>query len=495
MVAKDLKKINIKKIHPGISWVRVASRGRLHAILYLENVGLATTNRSDLSEYKINCPADYYRQFDGSRWISEKDYKNIMAFYEKAIVNNAGFIGQIADARIKINQRLMKLAARYKHQGWKIMSNEKLIDILGRWQYLEGAHWGGVWVYGYYIYINEVFLEKFKNYLEKKFPKNFADIWNYILSPSRISEIGREKIDLLKLALVSLQRPVTEVMVVRHVKKYDFTNKYYFWGDKLDAQKVKNNLHKYASKGKKFIEAEFEKMKPPKINLNKYGLSKKDKVIIEGLRKISFSLSQNDDTSNYLICRLEPFFNELATRLGLTYDEVVSLRGAEIRESLRNGRLAIARRELKLRLKDHAFIFSKSKAYILVGKELAEYQKQELKKQIFKSVKELKGVVASPGGVITGRVKIIDSDKKVSSFKNNEILVTQMTNPAFVPAMKKAAAIITDEGGLLSHAAIVSRELGAPCIVGTKIATKVLKDGQLVEVDANKGVVRILKRK
>ena len=68
--------------------------------------------------------------------------------------------------------------------------------------------------------------------------------------------------------------------------------------------------------------------------------------------------------------------------------------------------------------------------------------------------------------------------------------MTPMTRPEFLPLMKKAKAIITDEGGITCHAAIVSRELGIPCIIGTKIATKVLKDNDLVEVDAEKGIVR-----
>ncbi len=70
-----------------------------------------------------------------------------------------------------------------------------------------------------------------------------------------------------------------------------------------------------------------------------------------------------------------------------------------------------------------------------------------------------------------------------------------MTTPEMVPVMKRAAAFVTDEGGITCHAAIVSREMKKPCIIGTKIATKVLKDGDLVEVDANRGIVRILERK
>ena len=80
-----------------------------------------------------------------------------------------------------------------------------------------------------------------------------------------------------------------------------------------------------------------------------------------------------------------------------------------------------------------------------------------------------------------------------STISNGEILVCAMTSPDFLPLMKQSSAIVTDLGGILSHAAIVSRELKKPCVVGTKDATKLLKDGDLVEVDAEKGVVRKIK--
>ena len=69
-------------------------------------------------------------------------------------------------------------------------------------------------------------------------------------------------------------------------------------------------------------------------------------------------------------------------------------------------------------------------------------------------------------------------------------MISHMTNPDIVPAMKIAGAIVTDQGGITSHAAIVSRELGVPCLIGTKIATQVFKEGDLVEVDADNGVAR-----
>jgi len=108
--------------------------------------------------------------------------------------------------------------------------------------------------------------------------------------------------------------------------------------------------------------------------------------------------------------------------------------------------------------------------------------------------KEIKGVAVSQG-VVKGKAKIIlDFKKDVLKMKKGDILITDETDSTILPLILKAKAIITDTGGLLCHAAIVSRELKIPCVVGTKIATQVLKDGDLVEVDANKGVVKILKK-
>jgi phosphohistidine swiveling domain-containing protein len=104
----------------------------------------------------------------------------------------------------------------------------------------------------------------------------------------------------------------------------------------------------------------------------------------------------------------------------------------------------------------------------------------------------LNGQCAFPGQV-KGRVRIIKLVDDAKLLKKNEILVTAMTDPRYVPLMKKALAIITNEGGVTCHAAIVSRELKKPCIVGTKYATHVLSNGSLVEVDATRGIVTILK--
>lgn len=93
-------------------------------------------------------------------------------------------------------------------------------------------------------------------------------------------------------------------------------------------------------------------------------------------------------------------------------------------------------------------------------------------------------------GLVTGRVRLLKSAREINKMRSGEILVAPMTSPDYIVAMRKARAIITDVGGLMSHAAIVSRELGIPAVVGTKVATQVLRDGDWVEVDAGRGIVR-----
>lgn len=106
-------------------------------------------------------------------------------------------------------------------------------------------------------------------------------------------------------------------------------------------------------------------------------------------------------------------------------------------------------------------------------------------------VKVIKGMCAEPG-IVRGKVKVLLNAEESNKVNLGDILVATMSTPDFLPAMRKAAAFVTDIGGITSHAAIVSREMKKPCIIGTKIATKVLKDGDIVEVDAVKGTVKKL---
>ncbi len=124
----------------------------------------------------------------------------------------------------------------------------------------------------------------------------------------------------------------------------------------------------------------------------------------------------------------------------------------------------------------------------LIGNHF-DYPKENERKVIETSKKKIFGTIASidKQKIIRGKVKLIISSEDIIKMKQGDILVSIATNYDLVPAMKKAKAIITDEGGILSHAAIVSRELGVPCLIATKNATQILKDGDKILLDLDKG--------
>ncbi|MBI3981200.1 phosphoenolpyruvate synthase [Candidatus Microgenomates bacterium] len=146
---------------------------------------------------------------------------------------------------------------------------------------------------------------------------------------------------------------------------------------------------------------------------------------------------------------------------------------------------------------DIEWAIEKNKVYIVQSRPITTISATENKKEDAQKIEALiehklktvlAGQPASPG-IASGPAKVIHSAKELNRIKNGDILVTTMTNPDYVPGMKRACAVVTDEGGRTAHAAIVSRELGIPAVVGSKEATRKLKTGLVYTVDGSKGII------
>ena len=147
--------------------------------------------------------------------------------------------------------------------------------------------------------------------------------------------------------------------------------------------------------------------------------------------------------------------------------------------------------EIKDRYKGYAYISDNEREYLLLTKGKLNEWKDKFSKAYEGEV--VKGIVTCKGEA-EGKVVIVKDRSELHKVEVGDILVTPLTTPDFVIAMKKSVGIVTDLGGITSHAAVTSRELGIPCIVGTKNATKNLKDGDLVKLDTEKGIVEVLKK-
>lgn len=176
------------------------------------------------------------------------------------------------------------------------------------------------------------------------------------------------------------------------------------------------------------------------------------------------------------------FYGDLLRYLTLT----------EMKSFLMNKRFTNQLKEkLTKRQRGYFYFFYKNQEHIFCNQSII----QAVKKDFFllrSEVEEIKGISAYPG-IVKGVVYKLDKSIKISD-KRNLILVTNSTKPEDLPVIKKCLAVVTDEGGILGHTAVITRELKKPCVIGTKIATQVLKDGDLVEVDADQGIIKVLKK-
>ncbi len=183
---------------------------------------------------------------------------------------------------------------------------------------------------------------------------------------------------------------------------------------------------------------------------------------------------------------LDAILREVARRTGIPLSHLRAAKSDELGDIL-SGKLPDEK--LATRHAHLVYLSEQDGVQLLEGPDAEHFAKTQFKELDVSASTHVSGQCAQPGKA-TGRVKIIDKAEQMHKMNDGDILVSIATTPEIVPAMKKAAAIVTEIGGITSHAAIVSRELGVPCVIGTKIATKWLKDGDKVEVDATNGIVR-----
>jgi phosphohistidine swiveling domain-containing protein len=170
-----------------------------------------------------------------------------------------------------------------------------------------------------------------------------------------------------------------------------------------------------------------------------------------------------------------PVMREIAAAFGLTFDELRDYSALDLMAD-----------------KVEKFAYHNFSA-ISWGKEFAMFHEPVLVPKKTETLTMLKGAAAFKG-IARGVAKIVKIAHEIDKVGEGDILIAPTTAPSYIIGMQRAAAFVTDEGGITSHAAIVAREMKKPCVIGTKIATKVLKDGDLVEVNANDGTVKIIKK-
>jgi len=244
---------------------------------------------------------------------------------------------------------------------------------------------------------------------------------------------------------------------------------------------------------KKFFEMKLKDQKAEtKQNKTKYiEFTEDEQKYIDLLKEFVYFRTYRTEKLYESLYYLEPLWRKIASEFDLNNDTDIGWYDLGEINNLFKSETKVTDTELDNRKVGHAILLHDGKFEIIFADQMFEYKKKHYPDQKL-SENQIFGVAACKGKV-SGTAKIVKSSKEQDKINVGDILVTAMTTPDFLPSMNKAVAFITDEGGITCHAAIVAREMNKPCIIGTKIATQVLKDGDLVEVDANNGIVKILK--
>jgi phosphohistidine swiveling domain-containing protein len=180
---------------------------------------------------------------------------------------------------------------------------------------------------------------------------------------------------------------------------------------------------------------------------------------------------------------------QVASATNSTRENILALTKDELVTCLNDKTKILAGSELTKRFDASILIFENGNFNLISGNSEID----EIEKTILPKTDQVRGSIAYKGKII-GKVKIVlHPNTYTGVFESGDILVTGMTRPEFLPFLEKASAFVTDSGGALSHAAISAREMKKPCIVGTGNGTKIFKDGDMVEVDADNGIIKILK--
>lgn len=316
-----------------------------------------------------------------------------------------------------------------------------------------------------------------------------------LTAPVDLSISAEEEIALLEMT----KKSDREGLVRKHTEKYFwlggnyagrgcFDEKYFIVKLEDNLQKTKEEIDKEIN-NKRLVLAKAEEDKQKAIK--ELNLDEEFKEVIKILERIAIFHDERKESLVAPVYYRIPLKDEIAKRFGITRFDLNWLIPEEIVGALDRGRLSdIDKDKIKKRCQKCAMYSTKEKSVVVVGKEVDELVDKLVEKE---ESDEVKGTTASTG-TAKGIVRVLDSPKDIIKMEKGNILVASGTTPDYVPAMKLAGAIITNEGGITSHAAIVSRELNVPCIIGTKNATSILKDGDIVKVDANKGIVKILNK-
>ena len=445
--------------------------------------------------FKVSCTLTCFDVQNDSVnwWWNDEDLDRLRNLFIRKALRKPEILGELRKEYSKRAKILNQKSEEVLKKDLTKLSYDDLYDFYEKWyQTYKNFH-------GLANSFHDAFTMHPDKWIEpelKKYVKNEADftkIYLTLISLTKETFAAEEYKERLNLAKF-LNSKKFEEKLVAHEKKWHWLRNNYLTCIYLDKEYFRREVKKL-----KFVDAKAEinrsadelelVKKNKKILIKKFNLPKRSRLFIRMAEEFGF---MQDDRKKYVMPATyyqNIFLQEFGKRLGLGKKDMEYTYIHELKDMDKKK----MHKKFFTERKKCTMVINSINGYEILSGNLALKIYKKIFKNDIKFQSELRGQTASMG-CVRGRVKIVITTENILQVKKGDIIVASMTKPDTLPAMLKAAAIITDEGGITCHAAIMARELKKPCIIGTRVATKVLHDGDLVEVDADKGVVRILKR-
>lgn len=300
-----------------------------------------------------------------------------------------------------------------------------------------------------------------------------------------------------ELALYDLAEHETPEGIAEYIKHFFWKKNNYVASHRLTTEEVAAEIAHIRETVRDIPAARTALLESPKRNadrkielLQQHHVSPFLHALIEISDDFSWWQDQRKRASFLATSIFDLFLQECARRCRIDHELLKYALPDEINAALLAGQ-GVTADTLRERQEQFMIVYARDGLQMYTGEDVLRLREAMKQSEQHQAGGALHGLIANTG-IAEGPVRVITSVTQIAEVQPGDVIVAVMTRPDYLPAMKKAVAIVTDEGGITCHAAIVSRELHIPCIIGTKVATKTLQNGQRVRVDANTNTITVL---
>jgi len=438
----------------------------------------------------------------------KKDWDRVGLFIKDRLVNEEDYLKNTYKKQLELGEELVNFSNEILKTDLNKKETKELLELYGelqeKWLVFDRTN-VPAWFMG-----GDFFQEHIQNEIKKIATSISDEEFTKLITTPEPSFSALEELGIFKILKEIKEKKSTDFEQEETIlKKIDKLVEEYYWipfgydgpttyDRKHYIKTIKELLEKDASSVNdkiSSIENYEENTKASQKNIiKKYNIPDELNKLIKQTHTMALMTDQRKEFTFQGFVALHKIFDALAKKLNILPIVFKYVLIEEVRENLNS--LEKLLKIYEKRKNETFFIhFFEGKTKFIYGEEAEKLGNEMTIKSGNEST--LKGVVASKGEtpIITAKAKVLMSPQELSKINKGDILVATMTSPEFVPGMRISSAIITDEGGVTCHAAIVSRELGIPCIIGTKTATRIIKDNDLVEIDTDKRTIKILEKK